>query len=169
MKKMILIGVGALLLIGVSVGATMFLTGAFDAAPEIAEGDAAAMDGATDAGAVPAPAMPAAAMPLKLFYHNVQPEFVVNFQGKSRVKFLMIEMVVATNDEAVLAILDDHDPELRNNLLMMLAEQDSALLKTGEGKAALREQAKTLIDGIVAKHYAPARIVDVFITRLVMQ
>lgn len=164
MKKMILIGVGALLLIGISVGATMFLTGAFDAAPEVSEGDAAA-PGAASA----APPLPAAAMPLKLFYHNIQPEFVVNFQGKSRVKFLMIEMVVASNDEAVPAILDDHDPELRNNLLMMLAEQDSALLKTGEGKAALREQAKTLIDGIVAKHYAPARIVDVYITRLVMQ
>jgi flagellar FliL protein len=165
MKKMILIGVAALLLIGISVGATMFLTGAFDAAPEVAEGDEAAS--ADAAGA--APPLPAAAMPLNLFYHNIQPEFVVNFQGKSRVKFLMIEMVVASNDEAVPAILDDHDPELRNNLLMMLAEQDSALLKTGEGKAALREQAKTLIDGIVAKHYAPARIVDVFITRLVMQ
>jgi flagellar FliL protein len=168
MKKMILIGVAALLLIGISVGATMFLTGAFDAAPEVAEGDEAASAAATGAAAA-VPPLPAAAMPLKLFYHNIQPEFVVNFQGKSRVKFLMIEMVVASNDEAVPAILDDHDPELRNNLLMMLAEQDSALLKTGEGKAALREQAKTLIDGIVAKHYAPARIVDVFITRLVMQ
>lgn len=152
MKKMIMIGVGALALVGISVGASVFLMGMMAKEPVAA----AALEAEEP-------------LPEEVFYYNVQPEFVVNFQGKSRVKFLMIEMVVASNDEEVPTILSDHDPELRNSLLMLLAEQDSEVLKTNEGKEALREAALAKIDEVVGKHYRTERIKDVFITRLVMQ
>ena len=152
MKKMILIAVGALALVGISVGASLFLTGALNKEPA--------------AGAAMEEAEP---LPEEVHYYNVQPEFVVNFKGKTRVKFLMIEMVVASHDEEVPVILSDHDPELRNSLLMLLAEQDSEVLKTAEGKQALREAAMARIDEVVSNHYKPERILDVFITRLVMQ
>ncbi len=152
MKKMILIAVGALALVGISVGASLFLTGALNKEPA--------------AGAAMEEAEP---VPEEVHYYNVQPEFVVNFKGKTRVKFLMIEMVVASHDEEVPVILSDHDPELRNSLLMLLAEQDSEVLKTAEGKQALRDAAMARIDEVVSNHYKPERILDVFITRLVMQ
>lgn len=152
MKKMILIAVGALALVGISVGASLFLTGALNKEPA--------------AGAAMEEAEP---IPEEVHYYNVQPEFVVNFKGKTRVKFLMIEMVVASHDEEVPVILSDHDPELRNSLLMLLAEQDSEVLKTAEGKQALRDAAMARIDEVVSNHYKPERILDVFITRLVMQ
>ncbi len=152
MKKMILIAVGALALVGISVGASLFLTGALNKEPA--------------AGAAMEEAEP---LPEEVHYYNVQPEFVVNFKGKTRVKFLMIEMVVASHDEEVPVILSDHDPELRNSLLMLLAEQDSEVLKTAEGKQALRDAAMARIDEVVSNHYKPERILDVFITRLVMQ
>jgi flagellar FliL protein len=153
MKKTILLGVGVLALVGISVGASLFVTGALNKAPV--------------AGA----ALPEVEAPLPedVFYFNIQPEFVVNFQGKTRMKFLMIEMVVATHDEKVLPILDDHDPELRNTLLMLLAEQDSEVLKTAEGKQALRDAARERIDEVVGRHYRTGRVADVYITRLVMQ
>ncbi|MGQ7848479.1 flagellar basal body-associated FliL family protein [Granulosicoccus sp. 3-233] len=151
MKKMILIGVGALALVGVSVGASLFLTGALNKEP------------------VAAAAVEEEPLPEEVYYYNVQPEFVVNFKGKTRVKFLMIEMVVASHDEEVPVVLSDHDPELRNSLLMLLAEQDSEVLKTAEGKQALRDSAMARIDEVVSNHYKPERILDVFITRLVMQ
>ncbi len=78
-------------------------------------------------------------------------------------------MVVATNDEEVTVVLSDHDPEIRNTLLMLLAEQDSETLKTAAGKQALRDSAMTLIDEVVTRHYKPESINEVFITRLVMQ
>lgn len=154
MKKIILLGFGVLALIGVSVSASLFFAGALNKGPEVA-------------AALPSEAK--AQIVEEVFYHNIQPEFVVNFQGKTRLKFLMIEMVVATYDEKVLAVLDDHDPELRNNLLMLLAEQDSEFLKTVDGKQALRDAAVERIDELVARHYRSEQIADVFITRLVMQ
>lgn len=154
MKNKIILGVaGALvlvLLVSGSVAGTLFLTGALDKEPAMA---AAAPE----------------VEPEVVLYHDLKPEFVVNFKGKARVKFLMIEMVVATNDELVPTVLTDHDPEIRNVLLMMLAEQDSEALKTTVGKQSLRDEATRLIDEVVTRHYEGEKIKDVFITRLVMQ
>lgn len=156
MKQKIILGVAAFLglalIVGGSVGASLYFTGAFNPQPVVA-------------AAVPVEEP----LPENTFYYNIQPEFVVNFQGKSRAKFLMIEMVVATHDEEVLPILSDHDPELRNALLNLLAAQDAENLKTAEGKQALRENAISLIDEIVGRHYRTERVHDIFITRLVMQ
>lgn len=158
-------GGGALALVGVSVGASLFFTGAFDKPEPV-------LEGATPDGQPVEPVVIVEhAPPLSddVFYHNIQPEFVVNFQGKSRVKFLMIEMVVATHDEEILPILADHDPEIRNTLLGLLSEQDSDVLKTAEGKQALRDDALQRIDKVVGRYYRTERIKEVYITRLVMQ
>lgn len=152
MKKIILIAGGALLLSAINIGGSVFLTRAL--APPMA---------AASMAVEPEP------LPEEVFYHNIQPEFVVNFPGNAKTQFLMIEMVVATHDEDVINILKDHDPELRNSLLMMLAEEESEPLKTAEGKQMLREKAQAKIDEMVGKHYKSDRIEDVFITRLVMQ
>lgn len=156
MKKKIILGLAAFLglaiIVGGSVGASLYFTGAFDDEPPAA-------------AAMPAEELP----PENTYYYNVQPEFVVNFQGSSRVKFLMIEMAVATHDEKVIPVLTDHDPELRNVLLDLLSEQDAEELKTAEGKQALREEALVLVEDIVNRHYEPESVHDIFITRLVMQ
>lgn len=153
MKKMIMMGVAALLLVGVSVGASLFFTGALNKeTPEVGAAEPVEEE-----------------LPEEILYYNVQPEFVVNFQGKTRLKFLMIEMSVATRDAEVLVVLDDHDPELRNSLLLLLSEQDSEVLKTVEGKQALQKSAMERVDEVVAKYHRNERILDVLITRLVMQ
>jgi len=155
MKKKIIFGllgtIGLALIVGGSVIASLFFSGALDKE-------------------APAAAMPEQiVLPEDTFYYNIQPEFVVNFQGRSRAKFLMIEMVVATHDEEVLPILTDHDPEVRNSLLNLLSEQDAEELKTAEGKQKLRDDALAVIDEIVGRHHRTERVHDIFITRLVMQ
>lgn len=159
MKKMIMMVGGALVLVGASVGGTMFLS------PKPA---APAVDADGNPLPAPAAALPLAA-PLERHYYNIHPEFVVNFQNQSAPKFLMIEMTAATSDEKAKNAIDDHIPELRNNLLMMLGEQVSDDLETTEGKDALREKAFELVEEVVAKHYGPGRVTDVFFTRFVMQ
>jgi flagellar FliL protein len=151
MNKMILIAGGGLIFSAINIGGSVFLAQAL--APPMAA----------------ATAMVAEPLPEEVFYHNIQPEFVVNFPGDATSQFLMIEMVVATHDEEVITILKDHDPELRNSLLMLLAEEESEPLKTAEGKQLLREKALAKIDELVGSYHQADRIKDVFITRLVMQ
>ena len=163
MKKMIMMVGGALVLVGASVGGTLFLAPKPEAPPAVdAEGNP-----------IVAPPPPAAALPLatplERHYYNIHPEFVINFGGQSTPKFLMIEMTAATSDEKAHNAIDDHIPELRNNLLMMLSEQASDDLDTTEGKVALRAKAFDVVEAVVAKHYGPGRVTDVFFTRFVMQ
>jgi len=81
----------------------------------------------------------------------------------------MIELVGGTHDEKLPPVLSEHDPEIRDALLTMLAEQDSEELKTVEGKQALREEAVARLDEIAGRYYRTGLIKDVYITRMVMQ
>lgn len=171
LKKMIMIGVGALLLVGGSVGGTLFLTGGKEA-PVDEE-----LAGGSTAGELPplveieelAAAMPKG--PLPVFYYSMQPEFLVNIgtTSRGRQSFLMVELTVATVDEGSHEALLDHDPQLRNELLTLFSEQNPVVLQTAEGKVALREQARDIIDAVVTRRYGAERIKDVFLTRFVVQ
>lgn len=157
MKKIIMIAGGALLVVGASIGGTLMLMPTQEAGPVYADGQPVATPDSVQPETEPR------------FYYNVHPEFVINFHEKRSPQFLMLEVTAATNDEASRNAIDDHNPELRNNLIMMLGEQKSEDLKTTEGKDALREKAFAIVDELVTKHYGPNRVTDVFFTRFVMQ
>lgn len=169
MKKWIIIGVGVLLLLGASIGGTLFFTGFFDPPPPPAEADA---EGAEGDGAAPAAAAaepPPPLDPLKVYYYNIQPEFVVNFPDRVKNKYLMLEMTVETIDEKVTTVLEDHIPEVRNDLLFYLGQQSPEDLKMPAGKEKLRQETRDVIEYIVAKHYGPGRVTNVYFTRFVIQ
>jgi len=169
MKKIIIMVLAALLLVGGSVGATLFLTGALDKSDEaeaVAEGEEGAEG---EDGAKGGKKGKKNDEPLETFYYNFQPEFVVNFGAKSRPKFLMIEVSAATYDEDVLDLLDKHTPALRNELLMLFGSQSSEHIATTEGKKELREKILDSIQTVMDEHYGDEAIYDVFFTRFVMQ
>lgn len=155
MKKYIIMAVGALALIGVSVGASIFIIGGQQ---DMAAADAEA---AAAAEADPPPAV--------THYFEFKPEFVVNFSGSGRTKFFMAEVSVSTEDEGVLETLDMHKPELRNDLLMLFGNQDSELISTTDGKVRLRQDTLETVQSVVEKHYGSPAIKEVFFTRFVVQ
>lgn len=157
MKKMILLGVGLVVILALTVSGTLFFAGAFDPAPEpIGEG------AQSEAGVAPPPSR-------DIFYFNIQPEFVVNFRRKERPRVLMVEMVIASHHEDSLVVLDTHSAELRNNLLLLLTEQDGAEVAKVEGKNKIRELVKQSVNELIEKHVGAYEIKDVFLTRFVLQ
>ncbi|MBX2886882.1 MAG: flagellar basal body-associated FliL family protein [Granulosicoccus sp.] len=154
MKKMILIGVGLMLLNVVSVGGTLFFSGALDKPPVVAEEEIEVVE--------PIPRRP-------IYYHNVQPEFVVNFDSKERPRALLSEIVVASYSEEALGVLDTHSPELRNNILILMTAHGNTGLATVEGKEALREAVKNELNRLMLKHTGMEEVEDVFFTRFVLQ
>ena len=151
MNKMIVIGAGALVLLGAAGGGAFLML----------RGDAPEAAGAAGE--------PAAALPAETFYHSVQPEFVVNLPQPSRERFLMTELVVATVEEDHLELLERHRPELRNELLSVFAGRDAESLATEDGKRELRDAARARIDALLERHGAAEPVQDVFLTRFVMQ
>lgn len=154
MKNIIFIAVGAILIIGISVGASVFITGAMSEPPVAAameEGVVEEIDSDD------------------IYYYSVQPEFVINYGKNARPRVLMVEMSVASDQESTGDVLDRHGPELRNNILMLLAEQKGVGLETSDGKNALREDLKASIESLLVRHGNDAKITDVFLTRFVTQ
>lgn len=154
MKNIIFIAVGAILIIGISVGASVFITGAMQEPPVAAAMDEAVVEEvASD----------------DIYYYSVQPEFVVNYGKNARPRVLMLEMSVASDQESTSNVLERHGPELRNNVLMLLAEQKGVGLETSEGKNVLRQDLKASIEALLARHGSDAKITDIFLTRFVTQ
>lgn len=154
MKKWIFIGVGAVLLIAISVGASLFLMGSMNK-------DAAA---AADAPP-PEPVNPF----LDTQYMKLEPAFIVNLPQKKRPNLIQLEVNVATKDTEALAALKQHMPVIRNNLLMLYGKQNSDDIQTSEGKEKLRVETLETIQAIMQERYGKEGIDDAFFTSFVMQ
>lgn len=153
MKKIIIIGVGVFAIVGIAVGATLVVTGGLSGA------DSPQSDDTSKEKVVKK----------EIYYHDIHPEFIVNFANDSRPRTLMMEITVASTKESDFDVLEKHRPELRNNLLMLLADMDGVKLKSTDGKNKLREKIKINIEGLLEKHDQKTTLEDIFLTRFVMQ
>jgi flagellar protein FliL len=144
----LIIGLAAVLLV-VAIGATLVLTHPFAGKSK---------------GAVPRkPSGPPLYLPL-------DPAFVVNFQADQVVRFLQVSVEVMSRDPKTLALLKDNDPVVRNDLLILFANQQYAVLATAAGKEQLRADALTAIRKDLAQAGGdPSKVEAVYFTSFVMQ
>ncbi len=181
MKKIILIAVAALILIGGSIGATLFLTGAFKkdaeaqaAGPADQHGGSAPAAPAAPSGA-PAPAHGGApvagARPVGLpaIYQTIDPPFIVNFEDQGILRYLQIGLAAQTRIPAVGEAITTHMPQIRNNLIMLFADQKLERLTTNEGKEQLRMQALTQIQAVLTREIGYPGVDAVYFTIFVLQ
>lgn len=144
------VGIGAAVLI-VGLGAALFLM----------HGHSAASD--TKAAA----AHKALSPPL---YLALDPPFVVNFQADQLVRFLQVTVQVMSRDPKTLDLLKANDPVLRNDLLILLANQKYAAISTPAGKEQLRADALAAIRKDLVQAGGDPKLVEaVYFTSFVMQ
>jgi flagellar protein FliL len=143
----------AVVLLAAAGGAAWWLTSAkHPAAPA-----------ASEAKAAPPPAGP----PLFL---GLDPPFVVNFDAEQAVRFLQVAVQLETRDPATIELLKTNDPVVRNDLLLLFANQKYAQLSTREGKEALRSGALEAVRKVLASAGGhPERLEAVYFTSFVMQ
>ena len=114
-----------------------------------------------------AAAHPALGPPL---YLALDPPFVVNFQADQLVRFLQVSIEVMSRDEKTLDLMKSNDPVLRNDLLILLANQKYTVLATPEGKEQLRAEALAAIRKDLAQAGGDPKLVEaVYFTSFVMQ
>ena len=149
---LLVIIIGAVVLIA-GIGAALVLTHAFGGSTPAHK----------KAAAVHAPVGP----PL---YLALDPPFVVNFQADQLVRFLQVSVEVMSRDQKTLDLLKSNDPVLRNDLLILFANQKYTVLATPEGKEQLRAQALTAIrKDLVQAGGDPKLLEAVYFTSFVMQ
>ncbi|MHB8811844.1 MAG: flagellar basal body-associated FliL family protein [Steroidobacteraceae bacterium] len=146
----LIIIVGVLVLAG-GLGAVLFLTQAFGHST------------GSKAAAAHKPAGP----PL---YLALDPPFVVNFQADQIVRFLQVSVEVMSRDPKTLEVLKDNDPVVRNDLLILLANQKYSALATSAGKEQLRVDALAAIRKDLAQSGGDPKLLEaVYFTSFVMQ
>jgi flagellar FliL protein len=103
-------------------------------------------------------------------YVALDPPFVVNFEGEQLVRFLQITVQVMTRDPATVEVLKANDPVVRNDLLLLFANQKYDVVATRAGKEKLRSEGLTAIRHVVESGGGKAdRVEQVYFTSFVMQ
>jgi flagellar FliL protein len=145
-KKMLFIILAVVLLAG-GGGAYFFLMGG--------KGDADKAEAA--------PALPP-------IYVNLDPPFVVNFEAESMVRFLQVTVSVMTRDPHTEELIKKNDPRIRNDLLLLLSNQQYKEISTREGKDKLRSAALEAVRADVLEAGGEAaKVENLFFTAFVMQ
>ena len=163
-KKLIFIVAGVVLvLLLISGGLTFWLLSgdsSEDARPSAARAEAGAESAEDKTWTVPTG---------RIIYVPLHPAFVVNFSGDSDVRFLQIELQIATRDPNVPPKMIEHDPAVRNSLVMLFASQSPRELETREGKEQLRQQVLEELRKVMRQVGASDKIENVYFTNFVMQ
>jgi flagellar protein FliL len=103
-------------------------------------------------------------------YVALDPPFVVNFDGEQLVRFLQITVQVMTRDAATVEVIKANDPVVRNDLLMLFANQKYEVVAARAGKEKLRSDALGAIRHVVESSGGKAGHVEqVYFTSFVMQ
>jgi flagellar protein FliL len=134
-------------------GAYFAMSGKKDATAETQEGDEKQS----------APKQPA-------LYVKFDPPFVVNFEAKGLMRFLQVGVEVLTRDPVTADLIKQHDPMLRNDLLLLLGNQSFEKISTREGKEELRKEALAIVANVIASEGGEANSVEqLYFTSFVMQ
>ena len=103
-------------------------------------------------------------------YVALDPPFVVNFQAEQLVRFLQVTVEVMTRDPQTADLIKANDPVVRNDLLLLFANQKYADIASREGKERLRQEALLAVRRVIASTGGrPERVEAVYFTSFVMQ
>jgi flagellar protein FliL len=103
-------------------------------------------------------------------YVTLDPPFVVNFEAESSVRFLQITIGIMTRDLEVEKIIKDNDPRIRNDLLLILGNQNYDSVSKLEGKEALRTRSLDAVRTVVKESGGEsAKVEALYFTSFVMQ
>jgi flagellar protein FliL len=187
-NKILALGVGAMLLAGGSAGAAIYATGGF--APEGKEDDPnrpKLVKRSYEPAQPPAEGEAGAEAPLKegsvsvtsdrvkvdpakyeITYVGVEQPFTANLADGSG--FIQIGISLATYyDGRVVSNVRRQDVPIRSAVLMVLSEQDPAVLATAQGKQQLQRQLTQAINTVLRQKEGFGGIDNVYFNSLVIQ
>jgi flagellar FliL protein len=102
-------------------------------------------------------------------YQSFDAPLVVNFEKRGPVKLLQADVEVMARDEATIEAFKLHRPMIRNNLMLLLAQQDYQEISTVEGKEKLRQAMLNEINKVLKERGSEQGVEQVFFTKFVMQ
>jgi len=164
LKKIIIFATAGVLILVLTVGATLYFTG-------VIGGDEASVDADEQAATEPEEAKKDSdeEVSSETIYHKFKPAFVVNFEDKGKLRFLQVDLSVATKKPSIVDELTKHEPVIRNNLVLLYSSKSASELNSIEGKEELRRQTRETIQRVMQENVGNPGIDEVFFTGFVVQ
>lgn len=100
---------------------------------------------------------------------SLGPAFIVNLSGDDTLRYLQLDVQVATTNEATARALEQFQPDLRNQLLLLFSSQTAQNLAPRSGKEKLQAEALAAIKATLKKSRAADDVSAVIFTSFVMQ
>ena len=147
--KLIIIGIAALVLIGASVGLTLFLTGS---------GNDADVADEVEVESTP-----------KAIYFALNPEFRSSYVVNGRQRLFQIALTLVTRDPTVVDAFSKHAPALRNRVVIALSDRSFDSLQKLDGREELRASLLAGIQEILKAEIDKPGVESVLFTQFVMQ
>jgi len=183
LMKILLLVIGAIVLVGGAVGATLFFTGALHPADAVAESaedvkpakSAAAHGGESGKAAqkasrkAPAKGHGSEAAAQTSIYQALDPPFIINIEDQGMLRYLQIGLSVMSRDKAAIDAVNNNMPQIRNNLILLFGNQKLETLNSNEGKEKLRAQALELVQAVLNEEIGDPGVEAIYYTAFVMQ
>ena len=176
-KKIIVALFGTIFLLGAGAGAGYYGAVSFGLTTDIVADPDQPKLVAKDGEEAPAVEQTAAKNPsaqaidkstLKATYYPIETPFTSNLKNSD--SFAQISLAIATYyDERVLENIQAHETAIRSSVLLTLAEQDSSVLATQQGKEMLQGLLTTAINKVLSEKVGFGGIDNVYFTSFVVQ
>ena len=105
----------------------------------------------------------------ELIYFEMSKPFIVDFPKGSAARLIQISVAILVEGEETVEALTKHEPMIRNNLLMLINNQDPGELKQSAGKDKLQEEMIQEVGEILEKMSGSNHVQEIFFTAFVMQ
>lgn len=148
-KNLVIFGAAVVLAVAASIGGTLYFVGGSEQAP--------------------VEKTPAAAAPVTAVYHNLRPAFIVNYVTGAKPRYLQADLTVMARNPEVIKALVNHMPLVRSRILAYLTDLDFYELQTDDGKQAMRDGLRELIDQILRQQAGVDGVESVLLNNFVMQ
>ena len=156
LKKIILLALVGLAIIGASVGGTIaVLSMAKEEPVEVTEESVTEED--------------VAELKKSAIYYPLKPEYILNIDARGRRRFLRLDLTLLTRDDDVIAAIELHRPTIDNTVNLIAGGQIYEEIQTAEGKEFLRLQLLHELQLIFDKEIGNKGIEQVLFTNFVVQ
>jgi flagellar FliL protein len=102
-------------------------------------------------------------------YFSMAPSFVVNLQNERGIRFLMVEIDLMSRKDDVFSRIEQYEPRIRNDLLMLFSKLDRDAIATAEQRQGLQSEALVAINKVLTSESGKDGVEAVYFTKFVIQ
>lgn len=85
-------------------------------------------------------------------YTSLNPAFVITYKTATGMRYLQTELQIMSYELDVINEIDTNRPALRNNIIMLLSEQDFDMVESTSGREKVRNMIKEVVQNTLRTH-----------------